>query len=272
MAHSADQLMPAAVLGMNAAPQDERQAAPARGGRRLSVVVICAAIVLSAVWIRLGIVGGEWWQIQWLEVSGSFQRVSPEMVRSVLAPALGRGYFSLDMQELSVAVASLPWVADIEIRRRWPDTLEVIVIEHQPVAYWRDASVISQRGEVFPLQVPVLIQGLPRLFGPEGQKDTVVTLWQEVQGRLDEVALIVSEFHVSDRGAVWLQLNNGMRVDLGREQLMHRTRRFVAAMPQLRTAQGELPLRVDMRYSNGFAVEWPEAAPAFELEQVPEHG
>ena len=47
-------------------------------------------------------------------------------------------------------------------------------------------------------------------------------------------------------------------MDLGREQIAHRVQRFTAAVPQLRGRWGELPLRVDMRYSNGFAVEWPE--------------
>lgn len=254
MAHSAEQLIPAVGLDMPAS----LRAVSSRASRRLGLAVLVAGALLLVVWMRLGIVGGAWWQIQWLEVSGPFHRVSAEMVRGALSPALGRGYFALDMQGLHQSLADLPWVAEVELRRRWPDTLEVVVHEHQPIAYWRDDAAISQLGELFPLQEQSLIQGLPRLFGPQGQKDQVLLVWREVQNALDRVGLIADEFHVSDRGAIWFRLAHGLRVDLGREQIVRRIRRFTAAVPRLRGRWGELPIRVDMRYSNGFAVEWPE--------------
>lgn len=277
MAHSAEQLLNTP----NAGPQpvlDELPPKPglSRNARRLCVLIAVGAVVLLLAWMRLGIVGGSWWRIQWLEVSGSFQRVSAEMVRGAMAPALGRGFFALDMQQLQANLSDLPWVAHVELRRRWPDTLEVVVTEHQPVAYWRDDSAISHLGELFPLQEQSFIQGLPRLFGPQGQKDQVLNLWQQIQQQLDSVGLIAGEFHMSERGAVWLRLAHGMRVDFGREEIMRRVHRFTAAVPQLRGSWGELPVRVDMRYSNGFAVEWPQPPAAFDepqtLEQLPEHG
>ena len=254
MAHSAEQLM--ATAGLETMPPV--RAHTGRYSKRLGVAVGIAALLLLVAWMRLGIIGGGWWKIQWLEVSGPFHRVSAEMVRGALSPALGRGYFALDMRSLHQSLQDLPWVAEVELRRRWPDTLEVMVHEHQPIAYWRDDAAISQLGELFPLQEQSLIQGLPRLFGPQGQKDQVLLVWREVQDALDRGGLIANEFHVSDRGAIWFRLAHGLRVDLGREQIAHRVQRFTAAVPQLRGRWGELPLRVDMRYSNGFAVEWPE--------------
>lgn len=257
MAHPADQLIAAEI--------------PAAGAsRRLLGFIGAASLLLLAAWLRLGLVGGDWWPVQWLEVSGPFQRVSPEMIRGALKPALGRGYFALDMQALQRRVDELPWVAETKLRRRWPDTLEVVVVEHQPVAYWRDDAVISQRGEVFALQQQMFIQGLPRLHGPAAQKDLVVETWRQFQNRLDQAGLVLMEVHQSERGAWWLVLSNGARIDLGREEIIQRINRFIAAAPQLRLARGELPLRVDMRYSNGFAVVWPESPVV--LEQVGENG
>ncbi|GAB4188037.1 MAG: cell division protein FtsQ/DivIB [Wenzhouxiangellaceae bacterium] len=256
-----------------AQPLTDLDAATSEGlaPRRLVWLVVSACVLLLAVWLRLGIVGGHWWPIQWLEVSGSFQRVSPEMVRAALMPALGRGYFSLDMAQLNATVAELPWVAESELRRRWPDTLHVTIIEHEPVAYWRDGAVISQTGEVFTLQGQVLIQGLPRLFGPQGQKDAVVAIWRDIQTALNSAGLVLAELHVSERGAVWLRLDNGLHVELGRLERQRRMRRLVAALPQLRGHGGELPLRVDMRYSNGLAVEWP-VPPMLDEVQVSDNG
>lgn len=271
MAHSAEQLIPGGlglvegvVPGPLGAAEVAHHEAPrrrpvTRSARRLAGMIVLGLLGLMVVWMRLGIVGSHWWPIHWLEISGSFQRVTPEMVRGSLSPALGRGFFALDMVQLQNDLAELPWVASADLRRRWPDTLEVVVIEHQPVAYWRDSAVISQMGEIFPLQGQLLIQGLPRLFGPQGQNGQVLELWRQVQLELDRAGLICDAFHVTDREAVWFSLSNGLRVDVGREDVLHRVRRLVAAIPRLRGPYGELPLRIDLRYSNGMAVEWPQA-------------
>ena len=64
--------------------------------------------------------------------------------------------------------------------------------------------------------------------------------------------------NVSARQALQLRLDDGMVVELGRQQakapIRQRLERFVAHYPTVLTAARQRPSVVDMRYPNGFAL------------------
>ena len=63
---------------------------------------------------------------------------------------------------------------------------------------------------------------------------------------------------ISPRLAVQLRLDDGMVVELGRQQqkapVRDRLERFVEYYPSVMSAAGQRPTVVDMRYPNGFAL------------------
>ena len=86
----------------------------------------------------------------------------------------------------------------------------------------------------------------------------------ERQARRDLAAIGRSpeRLNVSARRAWQIRLDDGMTLDLGREQIEDRLRRFVAAYP-LTIARMTRPVdRVDLRYANGFAARVPGLPPA----------
>ena len=54
----------------------------------------------------------------------------------------------------------------VALRRQWPHRLEVTVDEHEPLARWNDAGLVSTRGEVFAADWN---GELPQFEGPEGR-------------------------------------------------------------------------------------------------------
>ena len=152
--------------------------------RWIATGVVVGGVVLLAIWLRFGLIGGQTWPVNWLDVVGDLQRTTSGQVRAAVMPHAERGFFAVDLAEVRSAVAALPWVADASVRRVWPDTLEVRVVEHRPVARWNETDLLSQHGEVFTVSGAGALQGLPHLAGPDSRLDEVVAAWKDMRGIL----------------------------------------------------------------------------------------
>ncbi len=58
------------------------------------------------------------------------------------------------------------------------------------------------------------------------------------------------------RGALEIQLENGLTIKLGRTDIEHKITRFVAIYRQQIYPRRDEIQALDLRYSNGFAVAW----------------
>ena len=198
------------------------------------------------------------WPIRWIEVSGPLQRVSAHQVRSAAASQVEGGFFSVELERIRTAVEALPWVATASVSRRWPDGVAVAVREHRPVAYWRDEQLLSRRGRLFVPADGYRLRDLPRLYGPEGQLQSVVDKWQLWSDWLAGHGLRIAALQLTERGAWRLYLSHGIEVEIGRRDADRRMQRLVASLSALRAERERLPVLIDLRYSNGFAVRWSE--------------
>jgi len=229
----------------------------------LTVLMLFGISVAGAVWVSMGIVAKERWPIRWLELNGSFDRVSAEQLRSSLIPLVGCSFFTVDLQGLHAAVARNSWVAAVSVQKRWPDTVMVTVDEHVPVAHWNSGQLISSRGQVFAAAEADEIQGLPWLYGPDEQVNQVLEHWSRFDLMLDSAALEIEQLTLDPRGTWSVQLNKGTRLSLGREDASERLERLMNSWETLLLGHDLPPVAVDLRYTNGFAVQWPKGAADF---------
>ena len=75
-------------------------------------------------------------------------------------------------------------------------------------------------------------------------------------GIVAAVGLKVERLVEDERRAWWLQLDNGIVVELGRDDFAQRLQRFTDLYPRLRSGHTAEIAAVDLRYINGFAVRW----------------
>ena len=94
--------------------------------------------------------------------------------------------------------------------------------------------------------------------GPDGSEKEVVSRFQEMHGWFAPMAVAPESVHLSERYAWMVKLDNGITVELGREQtkttLKERVDRLVAVYPQLVARLQNRIESVDMRYPNGLAL------------------
>jgi cell division protein FtsQ len=189
-----------------------------------------------------------------MNVTGETAHLTQEQVQAVIARELRGNFFTVDLAQVRAGFEKLPWVRKVNVRRRWPDRLEVAMEEHRPLARWGSTALINAQGEVFEAAINNV---LPVFTGPEDMADEIVERYAAFERAFAPVGRQVAQIRVSPRRAWQLKLDDGMVIELGRESLEARLAGFIAAYPQTVARLPQAPMHVDLRYSNGFAVKSP---------------
>jgi len=206
--------------------------------------------------------------MQWLEdeqktplnrvvISGQRTYLDDKTIERLVRAAQPGSFFELDVEQTHQLVEAMPWVYRASVRKRWPNGLEIYVVEQVPAARWNDDLLLNQYGEVFDgiaiadaKQLP-----LPRLFGPGGSEQTALQGYRDMQSLLESTQLQINELFLSERFAWNVQLTNGIKLNLGRSEFIDRLQRFVDVLPLI-SQQNKAIDYVDLRYDTGLAVGW----------------
>lgn len=212
-----------------------------------------------------------WWAVRHpafsiarIVVEGEMLHNNAVTLRANVAPHLTGNFFTIDLKDAREAFEQVPWVRQAEVRREYPNSLRVILHEHEPQAYWgpeTGTAMVNTMGEVFEANVgEVEREGLPRLSGPEGSAVEVLRMYYALDPVFTAIGAPVDALTWRDRGSWLVQLDNGASIELGSgkpEEVLQRTQRFVRTLPQItqqyqRTA--EALEYADLRYPDGYAL------------------
>lgn len=100
-----------------------------------------------------------------IRVHGAFVNVDEAMLHRAVSGIVAGGYFNVDVERVREVVEHLPWVSEASVRRVWPDTLSVSVVEQKPVAISKEVGLINAQGDVFKPLNKVLPKSLPVFDG-----------------------------------------------------------------------------------------------------------
>ena len=222
-------------------------------------VVRAAAGVLAVI----ALAGGGWlgWDtlarrpIASVRFTGETARVAAADLERLAASLKGREAREAPLESVREAVRRLPWVRDCSVRLRFPDTLEVRLEAHEPLARWDEARLVSVRGEVFaaPYEGP-----LPRFEGPDEAAAEMARAYAAIAPAIGPMESPVAKLGLSKRRAWQVTLASGLTLELGRGDYDARLARFVAMWPSV-LASAPTVTHADLRYANGFAIR--ESAP-----------
>ncbi len=231
--------------------------------RLLAWAFALTLLALPVVGVLNGSFASDRWPLRHLELKAELRRVSAEQVQRTAMQFSGEGFFALSLTELRDALATLPWVESVEVRKRWPDTVVVTVLEYQPYAIWDDRALVSRSGRLFEVPGIEAIDALPRLSGPDGEIPAVVGFHADAVRALEASRLAVTHVHLSDRASWTVVLDGGAELVLGRHQAMERLIRFADTVDTLMQTRPQQVLRhADLRYPNGYALTWSEPTSA----------
>ena len=194
-------------------------------------------------------------------VQGELQRVTRGDIARALQDRVKGTFFSVDLDSIRMLLEGVPWVRRAEVRRGWPDRLEVRIEEHVALARWQggEPRLINTHGELFSAKSEA---SLPLFSGPAGSEGEVARRYLVFRELLSPLSLEPRQVLLSSRLAWQLRLSNGLSVQLGRdsdkERVEERLAKFVSVYPQTLGKSVRRLDYVDLRYPNGFALRAPE--------------
>lgn len=221
----------------------------------VSLVVLPIAAVLN------GWIAGSRWPMRQLVVTGEFRQVSDARVRTVVLPLVQNGFFAVDLDQVRAALAKMDWVHRVEVRKRWPDRLEVSILEYKPIARWGAVRMLAENGEIFPAPKGH-VSKLPIFDGPDDRAAELMAFHSQAKPLFLSHGLGVNIVRLSARGSWNLTLSDGTEIEVGRGDPQLRLARFARMLPRLETTEPRRLERADLRYTNGFALTWRPIAPA----------
>lgn len=185
-----------------------------------------------------------------VELTAVPQRVPVEQLESVVREQVSGNFFTVDLEITRQAFEKLPWVRKVSVRRKFPWSLEVEVEEQVALAHWNGKELVNTHGEVFAGKVD---QDLPVFTGQPDSSQQVTQMYGELNAALQPMKQQIAQISLSPRYAWQVKLDNGMVLELGREEMQQRLKRFVTVYPYSLAALARPASHVDLRYRNGFA-------------------
>ncbi len=191
--------------------------------------------------------------------------VSSAQLEHATRSAVSGNFFTVDLDVARSAYEKLPWVRKAVISRQWPEGLKLTLEEHEARARWRplgtsaihEGMLVNRQGELFVAEATPEVNRLPQFSGPEGSAPELLQRHGEFTLALAPIQRQVEAITLSPRRAWRLELDNGVHIELGRDQERHplteRLARFVKHYDTIADRSGKLQT-IDMRYPNGFAM------------------
>jgi cell division protein FtsQ len=84
-----------------------------------------------------------------VRITHELAHVTPEQVETIVRRELQGNFFTLDLARARAGFEKLPWVRNVNVRRQWPDRLDVTFEEHVALGRWGSAALVNTYGEIF---------------------------------------------------------------------------------------------------------------------------
>jgi len=209
-----------------------------------------------------------------IQISGLAHH-DPEAVLSHIGVKPGGSLFGFDADEARILLESLDWVADAEVRRAFPNRLEIALNERAPFAIWQldgNYSVIDREGKEMSGLNPLSLRELPLVSG-KGANTAAAAYVNQMEAIPAVMRKVQAAARVGERR--WtLYLDNGVKIALPEvdvEAALNRVAVLDATQNILSKGIVEIDLRTQDRMVIALAEAVDSQSPAEKLTQAQQH-
>lgn len=192
--------------------------------------------------------------VEEVKVNGELRYQDKKEVEAIISQHVDNGFVQVDIERLYQQLSALPWVYRLSIKRQLPSGLLITIEEQQAVAYWNNDSLLNNYGEVFTPKTIPIIAGMPAFGGAKHEQ--VIDLYKQLQGRLKETQKPIRELLINRRNTVRVVLADQTVLLMSLKDIDKQLAHWDDIYQALDSAQINSIEQVDLRYSNGAAVQW----------------
>ncbi len=190
--------------------------------------VVVIGSILSAAWLLTQRMSSEEAvPVTSIVVAGEMTYTNKQDIDLVMDTINLSNFFNLDVNEVQEKINNLPWVYSVSVRKQWPNEVKIYVVDQRPLARWNGDFFINHQGQAFQADISRVAHPLPAFFGPEGSEITALENYNNFNKLLSFKQLMIDELILSERYSWQLLLNDGVTINLGREERVERIQRFM---------------------------------------------
>lgn len=149
-----------------------------------------------------------------IRISGLMHH-DPEAVLSHIGVKPGGSLVGFNAEDARILLESLDWVADAEVRRSFPNSIQITLNEREPFAIWQmdgNYAVIDREGVEMSGLNPLSLRQLPLVSG-KGANIAAADYVNQMEAIPDLMLKVQAAARVGERR--WtLYLDNGVKIDL----------------------------------------------------------
>lgn len=232
---------------------------PARVWKLGLLLALAVALLGGGLAFKSMLNNPENFAISRVDIQGQRKFIKDEELKTVIEKHTKTNLYLLDTAALESDLKALPWVRNVILRKTWPDTLVIEVEEQQPVAFWGRERLMNPWGEIFAAELPAMRGVLPVLYSPEDKGREMGERYVQMKAWLKGLPLEIAELTEDDSGTWRMKIKGGPEVIIGNEDQERRIARFKVGFQRELVNKLANVRRIDLRYTNGFAVEWKQS-------------
>ncbi|MFQ5659093.1 MAG: cell division protein FtsQ/DivIB [Gammaproteobacteria bacterium] len=225
-------------------------------GRLVAGLFFISVMSALLVWGVRTLMDPETLPVRNVRIQGEFRHLSPEALQSIVTGVVRGGFFNVNVETIRNVLFQNPWVHRVTVRRVWPDSLSVQVMEQTAIARWGEQGLINSHAELFSPDKRTFPVNLPVFTGPADTYSLLLDRFMQIRSALKRSNLKIAGLTLNDRGAWAFKLVDGPTVILGRKNVSNRVERFARYTSSALGNKLKQIEIVDLRYTNGFAVRW----------------
>jgi cell division protein FtsQ len=214
-------------------------------------------LVLSFILLWQKLTDPTCFPVKKIKISGDLTYVKQRNLQQIVLPFIAKGFFRLDSRGLKDQILQQPWIASVDVKRFWPDTLLVNFMTKKPIAFIGKHSLLDEQGNIFsPSQSDLASLDLPIFIGPLGQQKYLLQTYLTMNPLLANLSLKIKLLKLIHQQSWYLQLSNGLSLYLSRTEPYLQLQRFVEVYSDVIASKISMIDYVDLRYPHGMAVKF----------------
>jgi cell division protein FtsQ len=221
------------------------------------------------------------------------QEQDNQQLQKLISESIDGGFFSLNIENLRQKIETLAWIETVSVRKKWPHTLQLQIQEKKVAGRWIASasnrktinklieekwdkkSLISDKGIVFRATLTTVqnkkYNNLEIYSSPDDLSVSSLTKCRHFAKMMSEVKLKIKRCFQDQRRSWFVELENDLKLFLGRDnnkneinnvknKISLRVATFIMAYKKILQKYEKRIDRIDMRYTNGFAIKWKAVA------------
>tara|TARA_A100001035_G_scaffold270035_1_gene256754 strand:+ start:284 stop:928 length:645 start_codon:yes stop_codon:yes gene_type:complete len=188
--------------------------------------------------------------IKEVEITSTSSNYDTEKINDIVVSIQGQDLLTLDLSDIKRSIRSDDWIRDVEIKKSFPDKLEIIIIPQQPYAIYNskimmmDGSIIGASS--LPRDLPIIIDHTNDSLSSMNTLILTGKLLQKIDLNIKKVEIHDSLIKVFTYTNILISDRDNYEVNLDR---------LVITFQDLQKLFKRDIKSIDMRYSNGFAIK-----------------